>query len=104
MKQKNIKDDVQLIQDSLYALSKKVVQITPFINREVESINQQVNKSIEALADRKTNEAVVRQQYAMTSMNNLALLLSEILSQMQDEMNDKKNQGKPGSKPGKKNS
>lgn len=102
LKQKNIKDDIQLIQDSLYALSKKVVQIKPFVNREVESINQQVNKSIEALADRKTNEAVVRQQYAMTSMNNLALLLSEILSQMQDEMNDKKNQGKPGSKQGKK--
>lgn len=102
LKQKNIKDDVQLIQDSLYALSKKVVQIKPFINREVESINQQVNKSIEALADRKTNEAVVRQQYAMTSMNNLALLLSEILSQMQDEMNENKSQGKPGSKPGKK--
>lgn len=102
LKQKNIKDDVQIIQDSLYALSKKVVQIKPFINKELESINQQVSKSIEALAERKTNEAVVRQQYTMTAMNNLALLLSEILGQMQEEMNDQKNQGKPGAKPGKK--
>jgi hypothetical protein len=102
LKQKNIRDDVQIIQDSLYALSKKVVQIKPFVNKELESINQQVAKSIEALAERKTNEAVVRQQYTMTAMNNLALLLSEILSQMQEEMNDKKNEGKPGAKPGKK--
>lgn len=102
LKQKNIRDDVQIIQDSLYALSKKVVQIKPFVNKELESINQQVSKSIEALAERKTNEAVVRQQYTMTAMNNLALLLSEILGQMQEEMNDKKNEGKPGAKPGKK--
>ncbi len=102
LKQKNIKDDVQIIQDSLYALSKKVAQIKPFINREISSINEQMSKSIEALAERRTPEATMRQQYAMTSINNLALLLSEILQQMQEDMNDQKQNAKPGQKPGKK--
>lgn len=101
-KQKNIKDDIELIKDSLYALSKKVAQIKPIVNREINSINEQIGKSIEALAGRRSGEAGMRQQYAMTSINNLALLLSEILSQMQDEMNEQKQNGKPGSKPGKK--
>lgn len=100
--QKNIKDDMKKVEDSLYALSKKVVQIKSFINKEVSQINNNIDKSVEALAERRTPEATVRQQYAMTSMNNLALLLTEILQQMQNEAESQKKNGKPGSKPGKK--
>ncbi len=100
--QKNIKDDMKLIEDSLFALSKKVIQIKAIINRETGKINEQIERAIELLADRRTGDASVRQQYAMTSINNLALLLSEILNQMQEEQNSKSgNEGKPG-KPGKK--
>lgn len=103
--QKNIKDDMKLIEDSLFALSKKVIQIKAIINRETGKINEQIERSIELLAERKTGDASVRQQYAMTSINNLALLLSEILNQMQEEKNSKEGkegkQGKPGKKPGK---
>lgn len=100
--QKNISDDMQKVEDSLFALSKKVVQIKSFINKEIGQINNNIDKSIEALAERRTPEATVRQQYTMTSMNNLAVLLSEILQQMQNEMESKKQNGKPGAKPGKK--
>ena len=37
--QKKLKDDASLIEDSLFALSKRVVEIEPFINREINKIN-----------------------------------------------------------------
>ncbi len=100
--QRNLKDDMKMIEDSLYALSKKVLQIKSIINKETGKINQNMDQSIGALAERKTSEAIMRQQYAMTSINNLAVLLSEILDQMQQEMQSKKENSKPGSKPSKK--
>lgn len=101
--QKNIKDDMKLIEDSLFALSKKVVQIKSIINRETGKVNEQIERAILLLAERRTGDASVRQQYAMTSMNNLALLLSEILDQMQQEQQAQKQpSNKPGKKPGKK--
>ena len=101
--QKNIKDDIKLIEDSLFALSKKVVEIKSIVNREMGKVNEQVERSILLLADRRTADASVRQQYAMTSINNLALLLTEILDQLQAEQNAKQGENnKPGKKPGKK--
>lgn len=101
--QKNIKDDMRLVEDSLFELSKKVVQIKSIINKETGKINEQINRAIELLAERRTGDASVRQQYAMTSMNNLALLLNEILDQLQAEKNSKDGESdKPGKKKGKK--
>ncbi|HIA05960.1 MAG TPA: hypothetical protein EYN71_04505 [Flavobacteriales bacterium] len=84
--QKKIKDDAKMVEDSLFALSKRVVEIEPFVNREIAAINQNMAKAIQMMADRKTNEAGSRQQYVMTAMNNLALLLSEVVEQMQQQM------------------
>lgn len=101
--QKNIKDDMKLIEDSLFSLSKKVIQIKSIINRETGKVNEQIERAILLLAERRTSDASVRQQYAMTSMNNLALLLTEILEQMQQEQQAQQNKNdKPGKKPGKK--
>lgn len=101
--QKNIKDDMRLVEDSLFELSKKVVQIKSIINRETGKINEQIERAILLLAERRTGDATVRQQYAMTSMNNLALLLTEILDQLQAEKDSKQGESdKPGKKKGKK--
>ncbi len=81
--QLKLKDDSKLIEDSLYALSKRVPQIETVINREIRSVNSNMKKSIAKMADRKTPEALSRQQFALTSLNNLALLLSETVQQMQ---------------------
>ncbi len=99
--QNNLSDDAKIIEDSLFALSKRVAQIEPFINREMNLINDNMDKAIKQLAERNTPEANSRQQYVMTSSNNLALMLSEVLDQMQKEMSNmmKGNQqcNKPGS-------
>lgn len=84
--QLKLKDDSKLIEDSLFALSKRVPQIETIVNREIRSVNSNMKKSIKQMANRKTSEALSRQQFALTSINNLALLLSETVQQMQQAM------------------
>ncbi len=102
--QKKLRDDSRMIEDSLFALSKRVAQIQSFINREISSINLNLDKTIEYLAERQSGSATSRQQYVMTSINNLALMLSEVTQQMQEQMAQQMQQ-KPGEgsckKPGK---
>jgi len=90
--QLKLKNDSKLIEDSLYALSKRVVQLQTIVNREIRSINQNMDEAIENLTDRQTPQAASRQQLTMTSINNLALLLSEVVQQMQQMQA----QSKPG--------
>jgi len=95
-KQKDIKDNLKTAEDTLYALSRRIPQIQATVNQEVTSINDHIDKALENLGDRRTPEANRNQQYAMTSMNNLALMLNEALDHLQDAMN--KVSGKGGKK------
>ena len=88
-RQKNLRDDLSNIEDSLTAISKRQVMIEPFVSREISTINRNIDAAIEALNDRNTNVAKSNQQFVMTSVNNLALLLSESLKQMQQNMSMK---------------
>jgi len=92
-KQRGIKDNLKTIADSLFALSKRVPQIESTVNEEMNKINFNLEKSLESLSDRRTPEANRYQQFTMTSINNLSLMLSEALNQLQ---NMQKN-SKPGS-------
>ncbi len=83
--QKRLQDDVKIIEDSLLALSKRVVQIQSQINKELNALDDNMGKTIEYMAERNISQAVSRQQYSMTSINNLALLLSEVLNAMQQQ-------------------
>lgn len=98
--QLKLKDDSKLIEDSLYALSKRVPQIETVVNREIRSVNSNMGRAISSMADRRTPEAASRQQQALTSVNNLALLLSEAIDQMQNAMAEASGSGSC-SKPGK---
>lgn len=95
--QKDIKDNLKTAEDSLYALSRRVPQIQSTVNQEVTAINSMIDQALDKLGDRRTAEAIRNQQFAMTSMNNLALLLSEALDQLQKMMNKSKGgKGKSG--------
>ncbi|WP_242921662.1 DUF4175 family protein [Pontibacter liquoris] len=85
-KQLALKDNARVIEDSLFALSKKVFQIQSFVTREVAAMNQSMDNSLKQLSDRNVPKANVQQQLAMTSMNNLALMLNDALKQMQQAM------------------
>ncbi|MEO6304290.1 MAG: DUF4175 family protein [Bacteroidia bacterium] len=107
--QNKLKDDSKIIEDSLLALSKRAPQISAIVNREISAINLNMNKTVQALADRNTGDGTMRMQTTMTSVNNLALLLNESLEQMQKQMKAQQQQKgssgkckKPGSGKGSK--
>lgn len=86
--QLKLKDDAAVIQDSLLSLAKKVVQISSFVTREVDEINRNIDKTVSLLKDRNRGKAISSQQFAMTSINNLALLLDNTMQQMQMSMSE----------------
>lgn len=99
--QRKIKEGTKSVEDSLFALSKRVIQIKSAVNKEIANVNQSIEKSLNYLELRDVNQAANRQQFAMMSINNLALLLNESLQQMQQQMAAKKSSqscSKPGSK------
>ncbi len=85
--QLKLSDDARVIEDSLYSLAKRVMQIEAFITKEVTDMKNHMDESIQYIRDRKLNQAAAKQQFSMTSMNNLALMLSDTFKQMQQMMN-----------------
>lgn len=81
-KQLKLRDDSRIIEDSLMSLAERVFQIKSFVTREVVDMNTHMEKAMDALKERTKYLAVGEQQFAMTSMNNLALLLDDVLDQM----------------------
>ncbi|MEM8966871.1 MAG: DUF4175 family protein [Bacteroidota bacterium] len=96
--QLKLRDDAQIIEDSLLALAERVFQIQSFVTREVKDMNKYMDESMESLRERQQYKAISQQQFAMTSINNLALLLNDVLSQMQQQMADA--MGNPQQNPG----
>lgn len=82
-RQHEIEDNMKIVEDSLYALSRRQTTIEPFITREVDNINKNITDANSWLEERKKGRVSSSQQYVMTSVNNLALLLSEALHKMQ---------------------
>ena len=104
--QRKLRDDAQIIQDSLYALAKREPKIQSFVTREVGEMNSRMDESLAHIQQRDLGRATATEQQAMTSMNNLALMLQSSLQQMQQEAQagkgqPKDGQGKPGKKKGK---
>ena len=84
--QYKLKDNFSLIEDSLQALSKRVVQIESFVNEKVTAVKENMTIGLERLEDRKVEPATDNQQRIMTNVNDLALMLSEAMQQMQQQM------------------
>jgi hypothetical protein len=103
-KQKKLRDDARLVEDSLFALSKRVPQLEAMVNREMNLVNDNMDQALSHLAEARANErerpiAADKQQRAMTSLNNLALMLDEALRQMQQQASGMPGKGscnKPG--------
>ncbi len=103
--QQNLQDDMEIIADSLKALAKRQIMIKPFVIKELNAIDKNIDKSLDDMDKRRKSSALKNQQLTMTSMNNLALLLGESLQQMQQQMMSMQssgqsscsNPGKPGS-------
>ena len=60
-----------------------------------------MEESTEIIKQRNAGQASGKQQYAMTSMNNLALMLNDVLKQMQEQMAQQMQGDQMCNKPGK---
>lgn len=108
--QQKVRENSKMVEDSLYALARRQVNIESFVTKEMNNVNRYLAKAIDQLEDRYVSNALSDQQFVMTGYNNLALMLSESLQNMQMQMSesqsDQQQDGKPKAackKPGKNN-
>lgn len=90
-----LKDNLRLIEDSITAIAKRQQAVKPFINKQIAKINaaqQQILSAINQSQEqvyyyrpRNFNNAISKQQYVMTSLNDLALMLAESMNNMQQQ-------------------
>lgn len=99
-KQLDIDRNTEMVNDSLVALSKRVFQLSSFINEELADLDYNLNKSLIYSEERNTSVLKQHQQYAMTGYNDLALMLSEVLNQMQQQAASQQSGGGSCSSPG----
>lgn len=85
-KQIFLERDSKILEDSLYALAKRVFQLESIITKELSVMAGSLNESSLFIKQRDARRAQIKQQKAMTSMNNLALLLDDLLDSMQQQM------------------
>lgn len=84
-KQFEIKQTMKHIEDSLSSLARRQTAVKPFIQKEVTKIQSNIETSQSELQNRRMSNAAKNQQFALTSMNNLALMLMESMSDMQEQ-------------------
>ncbi|MCL2682850.1 MAG: hypothetical protein FWE63_05115 [Bacteroidales bacterium] len=95
-RQSELKNDIAMISDSLYAIGTRQPQVAILINKELKSMNNfseltlkdllGMNDVMHLRTGRQNSQAVSRQQYTMTSLNTMALLLAESLKNMENQM------------------
>lgn len=88
-----LKEHFEHIDDSLYALSLRMVKLSSKIQEDLSAAHYNLDKSLENIAENRIRQGMSNQQYTMTAANNLADLLSNMLENLQNQ--------KPGSGKGK---
>ncbi|MGC1241164.1 MAG: DUF4175 family protein [Chryseosolibacter sp.] len=84
--QLKLKDDAKVLEDSLLALGKKDPMMGSFITKEVNELNNHIEKVIESNKERRRPQASSEMQLTMTSINNLALMLDDHFDMMMQMM------------------
>ena len=85
-RQKEIVNNFAMVEDSLRRMAMRQPDIKNFVFNELQLIDQQLNLAMKEMNESQTSSATSRQQRAMMSMNNLALMLSESLNNMNESM------------------
>ena len=97
--QQDLKQQFKHVDDSLFTMSLRNPKIGESITKEIGNVQYNVDKAIETLAEANVPKGNSHQQYAVSSSNKLADLLSDILNGMQMQM-QMPGQGKGKPKPG----
>lgn len=79
-------ESFKVVDDSLSALARRQPLVGNFVLDEVSLIKFRINDVQDKIKERLTAEAASSQQFAMMSLNNLALMLAESLKNMEENM------------------
>lgn len=93
VKQNNLREHFEHVEDSLFALSLRQPMISESINKEITEVFFNIDKSIDLLSENSVREAVGAQQFAITATNKLADMLSNTLDNMEMQMQMSTGQG-----------
>jgi len=101
-KQIKIKDDSEIIKDSLKALAKRAPEIQSFVMKELFAMGSAIDEAVDFVKARRPDIASAKGQMAMTNINNLTVMLKDALQQMQQQQQQQQKGGsKACKKPGK---
>lgn len=103
--QNKIKEDFRGVEDSLRAIAKRQLNVASVIGKNVAEVNSSVSRALSELLNMnqsfygsyKNSQSSSSMQYAMTSFNNLAVVLAESLDQMQNQMRQNQQKKQNGS-------
>lgn len=98
-RQKEISDNFAMVEDSLRKMANRQISIKNFVFNELQVIDQQTEAAMQDILELRFANATHKQQNAMMSMNNLALMLAESLNEMESQMDGSSSSS--CSKPGK---
>ncbi len=102
-RQKEISDNFTMVEDSLRKMANRQTSVKNFVFNELQIIDQQTESAMQDILELKFGSAAQKQQRAMMSMNNLALMLAESLEEMDMQMDGSSSGScsKPGKSKGK---
>lgn len=80
--QQHIENQYYIIGDTLKSLAKRQPQVRNYVLKEYNLITQNLSGLVDRMFDKKIGDVGRRQQFIMTSTNNLALMLAESLKNM----------------------
>lgn len=81
--QSELRDGLKIVSDTLLTLSKRIPKMNAKIQTEATRAQGEMSQAVGMVTERQVGMATGSQKAAMTHLNELALLLSELLSQMQ---------------------
>jgi len=84
-KQYELQEVMKRTKDSLYMIGKRQPMVSNFIFDEINKVEKESKKAINNLNNWTFGPAAINQQNLMTSLNNLALFLSDVLQQMEQQ-------------------
>lgn len=102
-RQKEISENFVMVEDSLRKMANRQTSVKNFVFNELQVIDQQLESAMQDVLELRLGSATQKQQNAMMSMNNLALMLSESLNEMESMMDGQSTSScsKPGKSKGK---
>mgnify|MGYP003635352419 CR=1 FL=1 len=96
IKQNELKEHFEHVDDSLFALSLRQPKISEKVNNEITEVFYNIDKSLNLLAENQLYQGVSSQQFVITAANNLADYLSDVLDNMQESMSMSAGKGGEG--------